>query len=90
MDFNTVLNYTPVALLTFGGVWVINFLYKRYISKTNPKQDLATEVKLGLSVVLAFVLVSLPIEFQSWIAKNLEAAVGITIGITALYQAKKA
>jgi hypothetical protein len=87
MDFQTVLNYTPVALLTFGGVWVINFAYKRWVSKY---QDLATEAKLGLSVLIAFVLVSLPIEFQSWIAKNLEAAIGITVGITALYQAKKA
>ena len=90
MDFQTVLNLTPIALLSFGGVWIINFEYKKWFNKDDPKKDLATEIKLGLSVAIAFVLLSLPIEFQNWFAKNLEGAIAITVGLTALYQAKKA
>lgn len=90
MDFNTVLNLTPIALLTFGSVWIINFAYMKWINKDNPKQNLSTELKLGLSVLVAFIFLSVPIEFQNWIAENLKAAIAITVGITTLYQIKKA
>jgi len=85
MDFNTVLNLTPIALLSFGGVWVINYFVSRYT-----KFILDTQAKLILSTIIAFVLLFIPVELQNAFAAKLEAAIGITVGITALYQAKKA
>ena len=89
MDFQTVLNLTPIALLSFGGVWVINYNLIRFT-----KIILDTNGKLILGTVLAFILLIIqmfiPIELQNIFAQKLEAAIGITVGLTALYQAKKA
>ena len=85
MDFNSLLNLAPVALLTFGSVWVVNYFLLKYT-----KIVLDTQGKLALSVVFAFVYLFIPVEFQNLVVNKIKEAVAITIGITALYQAKKA
>lgn len=81
---NELFNLAPTALLTFGSVWVIDYLLKKYT-----KVILDTQGKLVLSTVLAFVLLSVPIEFQNLVAERLKEAFGITVAITALYQGLK-
>lgn len=82
---NELLNLAPVALLTFGGVWVIDYFLTKYT-----KIKLDTQGKLILSVVLAFLFSFVPIEFQNDLANRIRDAIGITVGITALYQGWKA
>ena len=84
MDFQALLNLAPVALLTFGSVWVVNYFLLRYT-----KVVLDTQGKLLLSIVFAFVYLFIPIEFQNLVVDKLKEAIAITLGITALYQAKK-
>lgn len=80
-----LLDLAPVALLSFGGVWIIDFFLRRYT-----KIALDTQGKLILGTVLAFVLLFIPVEFQNELANKIKEAIAITVGITALYQGWKA
>ena len=79
-----LLELTPVALLSFGGVWVIDFFLTKYT-----KLSLDTQGKLILGTVLAFVLLFIPVEFQNEFANKVKDAVAVTVGISALYQGLK-
>lgn len=80
-----LMSLAPVALLSFGGVWVIDYFLRRYT-----KFVLDTQGKLILGTVLAFALLFVPIDFQNEIANKIKEAIMITVGITALYQGWKA
>lgn len=82
---NEVLNLAPVALLTFGGVWVVNFFFGKYT-----KIVLDTQSKIILSIVLAFIFAFIPIEFQNEFANRVRDAIAVTVGITAIFQGGKA
>lgn len=82
---NDILSLAPVALLSFGGVWVIDFFLSKY-----SKVVLDTQGKLILGTVLAFVLLFVPVDFQNELANKIKEAIAVTIGITALYQGWKA
>lgn len=70
-----ILKLSPNALIAFGSVWAIGLRVK-----------LTTEQKFLLSVAVAFVLGFIPSDLGNEIANRVKDAVGIGIGLTAIYQ----
>lgn len=80
-NLEEILNLAPVALLSFGAVWVVDFLLRRFT-----RLELETLEKLILQGVFAFLLLNAPAELVNLVAGNIKEAIGIVLGTTALYK----
>lgn len=80
-----LLSLSGAALISFGGVWVLNVVYRRF-QKTTPPVDFQPDIKFAIAVVIAFIWLLVPKEFGNFVADTLRNAIGIATGVAGGYQ----
>ena len=79
MDITTL---TGVGLISFGGVWILNNVYKRFYKH----EDLSSEGKFALAFVIALVWGFIPPDLGAVWANHVKDAIGIATGFAGGYQ----
>jgi len=73
-----------VGLFSFGAVWIIDYVAKKYFRKT-----LDTTTKLILMGVIAFGVGYVPAELANELANRIKVAIEIAVSFTGFYQGGK-